>query len=378
MKILQVATLVTPDGAYGGPVRVALNQLRALQELGHEVTLAAGTRGFEEVPTVVDGVPVRLFEVKKTVPGTGFAGLSSPGLRKFVRSNLDAFDVVHIHLARDLVTLPIARRVSKSQVPLVVQPHGMIDESSNPLAPLIDAFYTRKVLRTSARVLALTDKEAKSLRNVSRSSLRLDRITNGVRMPGLTARPTSTEVLFLARLHPRKRAAQFVEMARDLSAEGDASFALVGPDEGEGPLVEAKIRQYGLSPRVRWEGPISPDATLSRMAKASVYVLPSVGEVVPMSLLEAMSLGLPCVITKSNGLAEELSRSGAALVTDGSLEGLTTAVRSLLADQNLRSEIGERARKVVDESFSIGAVAAQLELFYGAATARSQSRVPPK
>lgn len=78
MRILSVVTLVSPDGAFGGPVRVALNQATALRELGHDVTLAAGGRGFDEPPTELDGVPVRLFPARTVVPGIGFAGLSSP------------------------------------------------------------------------------------------------------------------------------------------------------------------------------------------------------------------------------------------------------------------------------------------------------------
>ena len=45
MRILQVATLFTPDGEYGGPVRVAMNQALALAAAGHEVTLAGAARG---------------------------------------------------------------------------------------------------------------------------------------------------------------------------------------------------------------------------------------------------------------------------------------------------------------------------------------------
>lgn len=66
MRILHVVTLLGPDGAYGGPARVALNQSAALIDRGHEVTVAAGTRGFRVTPNRVDGVPVQLFPPART------------------------------------------------------------------------------------------------------------------------------------------------------------------------------------------------------------------------------------------------------------------------------------------------------------------------
>jgi glycosyltransferase involved in cell wall biosynthesis len=380
MRILHVATLVTPDGAYGGPIRVALNQLAELARQGHEVELIAGTRGFDGAPpTEIQGVPVTLFPVRSIVPKTGFAGLASPGLQRYLKSRLPAADVVHVHMARDLVTLPAAAQVVRQKVALVVQPHGMIDESGNPLAGVIDRVYTRRLLRAAARVLPLTPIESESLDAVAGVPLPLTPITNGVDVP--EPRDPSgppIEVLFLARLHPRKRAPQFVEMARELRAAGsDATFRIVGPDEGDGPEVTRLIGEHDLADVVAWEGALPPEQTLDRMRRASVYVLPSVGEIVSMSILEAMSLALPVVITSSNGLADAVTEANAGLVTDGSLESLTAATSRLLSDADLREEMGANARRTVTETFSIVAVVRQLESVYrtaaGAPAAQERS-----
>ncbi|MFB2580913.1 glycosyltransferase [Herbiconiux sp. P15] len=370
MRILHVVTLVTPDGAYGGPVRVALNQLAELARRGHEVELVAGHRGFDgEPPTELQGVPVRLFPVRSIVPRTGFAGLSSPGLQAYLKSRLTSLDVVQVHMARDLITLPAAAAAARSDAALVLQPHGMIDESSNPLAAVIDSVYTRRLLKAADRILPLTPIEATSLDHVARAELPMTPITNGVSVPEPAAPAVGpVDVLFLARLHPRKRAPMFVEMARRLLAEGhEARFSLVGPDEGDGPSVTRLIDEHGLQQHVSWEGALSPDDTLERMRRASVYVLPSVGEIVSMSILEAMSLGLPVVITSSNGLAETVEATNSGIVVDETVESLTEATGRLISNAQLRDEMGGNARQAITDSFSIGAVAAQLESIYGAA-----------
>ena len=84
MRILQVVTLLSPDGAYGGPARVALNQSAELISRGHDVTVAAATRGYRVPPTELDGVPVRLFAARTLVPGTGLAGMGAPATEQVV------------------------------------------------------------------------------------------------------------------------------------------------------------------------------------------------------------------------------------------------------------------------------------------------------
>lgn len=379
MRILHVATLVTPDGAYGGPIRVALNQLAELQELGHTVQFAAAVSGFDVVPQQLQGVPARLFPSRRLVPRTGFAGLVAPGLTRFVRQHLSAYDVVHVHVARDLITLPVAAHVAKSSTALFLQPHGMIDRSSRPLAAVIDRVYTRRILRQSDKILALTPIEVTGLSAVAGPGLPLTTIANGVPVPdiqpvseadsetGSPAENSRPEMLFLARLHPRKNAGMFVEAARALLDEGsEFNFTLVGPDEGDGKTVKRLISDHGLEGRVSWEGPLSPELTLARMSKAAAYILPSVGEVLSMSTLEAMSLGLPVVITESNGLAGAIRNADAGMITDGSLAGLIGAMRTLGGARSERTRQGKNAERLVADQFSISAVAKKLETLYAA------------
>lgn len=367
MKIIHVATLVTPDGAYGGPVRVALNQLRELASRGHEVELVAGTRGFgREVPAIIDGVPVRLFPARQLIPRTGYAGMIAPGLNRYLTRRLKEVDIVQVHLARDLISMPAATAVVRSSTPLVCQPHGMIIEPRNAKSLVFDLLSTRRVLKSSTSVLALTSSEASSLQNVARNKIHLKRIINGVPVqPLVPASSEKLEVLFLARLHERKRPAAFVEMATQLLADGlNARFTLIGPDEGEGPAVKAKIAASGMGDLISWEGALAPERTLDRIISSDIYVLPSIGEVFPMSVLEAMSVGRPIVMTSSNGLAAPLKEADAALIVDETLGALVEGVRTLLSDQQARLRLGRNAHALAGRAYSMQSVARQLESLY--------------
>lgn len=363
MRILSVVALISPDGAYGGPTRVALNQASALRSLGHHVIVAGATRGFLQPPRRHGDIPLRLFPARTLVPGTGFAGLASPGLLRWMRRALRSADVVHVHLARDLVTLPAADMARRRSVPYVLQTHGMIDPSHHPMVPALDAALTRPLLAEAHAVLYLTGRERADLEAVAGPDVAYVELPNGVPEPQVTAAAGATEVLFLARLHPRKRPAAFVRAARELAESFPTTvFTLVGPDEGAG----AEVRQLiGGHPRIRWEGALAPEDTQARMAQSAVYVLPSVDEPFPMSVLEAMALALPVVVTGSCGLASMVAEHGAGLVVaEDEHRELVAAIGELLSSPERARDRGEAGRAAVRRHLGMIAVAERLAALY--------------
>jgi glycosyltransferase involved in cell wall biosynthesis len=367
MRILQVVTLLSPDGAYGGPARVALNQSAELISRGHDVTVIGAAFGYRDLPTELNGVPAKLFAARKLTTRPGFAGIAAPGLGRWLRSNWSGFDVTHIHFGRDLVVLPVAAAARLRGIPYVLQTHGMVVPSNHPLAAPLDAVCTRRILRGARTVFCLNHEEGRQLVAVAGQNLRLVELNNGVpRHPVAARRPGCPEVLFAARMHPRKRPVAFVEMAKALLDGGaEARFTLVGHDEGEGAALRAAIAG---NPRITWEGAVNADAVADRMAAAQLYVLPSVREPHPMSVLEAMSVGLPVVVTDDCGLAPLVERSRAGIVADPAVPALVAAVGSILGDRDEARSMGERGRRAVQTDFGMRAVGDRLLRSYAEIT----------
>jgi glycosyltransferase involved in cell wall biosynthesis len=352
-------------------VRVATNQVRALRERGHDAVLVAAASGFERLPTEYDGVPVRTFPAVRVVPGTGFAGIASPAMLRWVRASAGRFDLAHVHLARDLVTLLAARAWCSARKPFVTQTHGMLMPSRNPLAPLVDRLLTRRLVADASASFALTAAEEAGLRAQFPGTVSLERLVNGV--PSTPAVRTDEqgdslpEVLFLARLHARKRPLAFVRAAAVLAPRfPGVRFTLVGPDEGEGRGVADAVSRLPpeIRCRVAWEGALPPEETLARLGAADVYVLPSVDEPFPMSVLEAMSAGTPVVVTRTCGLAPAVAAARAGVVVEEDGNDLPVALGRLLEDAPLRAALGQNGRALVEQTFSVGSVAALLEEHY--------------
>lgn len=368
MRILHIVTLLSPDSAYGGPVRVALNQCASLNGRGHQTMVAAAARGYPTPPTSLQGVDVQGFPAKTMVPNIGFAGLRAAGMTRWLRRHLHDIDVAHVHLARDFVTLPAARVLAETGTPFVVQPHGMVDPSSRLLAKPLDRVWTQPTLETADTVFYLNPREKYDLRSVARRPLSLRELNNGV--PESVSRSTDVrprhrpEVLFLARLHPRKRPGIFVQMAQRLLEEGfDVDFTIAGPDEGAKRDID---RHLAVKPdsRIRYEGSVAPEDVTTRLSAATIYVLPSVDEPYPMSVLEAMAVGLPVVVTDSCGLAPMITATKSGLVAGPDLDSLADSVRQLLTNSLLLRRASANARRAAAERLGMGPVTDILEESY--------------
>ncbi len=364
LRILHAVTLLTPDGAYGGPVRVSLNQASALRIRGHSVTLAAAERGFDVRPTWAEGTPLVVRPAVRVVPRPGFAGLTAPGLLAwFLRAHGD-FQAAHVHLARDLVLLPLAVAMMRAKLPYVVQAHGMILPGAHPFA---DRMIVRKLLCRAHEVFYLTTDEHDALDEVAGGNARLTPLPNGVPLyQAATYSRRVPEVLYLGRLHQRKRPVDFVAAAKELNARGiTADYTLIGPDEGEGRKVQEVAAQ---APNINWVGPIESGAGPARMRQASIFVLPSVSpEPYPMAVLEAMSVGLPVVVTDQCGLAPMIRKYDCGIVIEPGPSNIARAVEHLVSAPDIARKMGERGRSAVKHDLGMSYVGQRLEMSYSAA-----------
>lgn len=372
-------TLVSPDGRYGGPVEVARQLAGASAREGHEVAVAAGRSGYRgRGPRREGGVSLRLFRVFGGRARHRFSRLVSPGLWLWLWRTARDADVVHVHLSRDLImavaALVLLRRRRGGRPAIVVQTHGMIVPSASPLARIVDAVATRPVLRMAHAVFCLDEKEAELVRRVEPAA-RTSLLANGIQLAPVPPEPARREVLFLARLHARKKPVDFVRMAARLAPRWpDVRFTLVGPDGGEGDAVHAAIAAAG-SDSIVWEGAVPPSGVHERLAAASVYVLPAADEPFGMTVVEAMACARPVVIAASGGLAERVSAEAAGVVFDDTLDGLVEAVEGVLRDADAARSMGARARRLVEAAYSIDVVAAEAHRVYGEALGSAGSRI---
>lgn len=316
-------------------------------------------------------IPVSVFSEEK---------LSTPGVLRAVVARLrDTYtELLHTHGYKQNILGAVAGKLAN--VRWVVRTEHGVNEAIPGWAGLrlrvYQALDELAAYHCSAMV-AVSDHLAEQWRSTLKGrGPKITVVRNGVRLqpdvpPTIIARTRARlgigrdQILFgfLGRMVPVKGLSDLIEAAALLHRrEPRSAFVLAG----DGPLrttLEVTADELGLRGIVRFLG-FTPDPG-EVLAALDVFVLPSLGEGVPMALVEALALGKPVIATAVGGVAELLS-SGvhALLVRPGAPAALAEACERLIADPALRLSLGRQARLLVEDRLTAGHMAAHVHNLY--------------
>ena len=181
--------------------------------------------------------------------------------------------------------------------------------------------------------------------------------------------PGDPLVLSVGRLVAAKDYPLLMESVALLRREFPAVRCLIAGEGDRRAEIEAAIARLGLESAVRLAGARRDVPDL--LAAADVFVLSSVREGLPVSLLEAMAAGTPIAATAAGGIPEAV-RDGesAILVAPGDARALAGAVGRLLGNRDLCARLAAAAGRTVEERYSAIAVTRRIESVYDDCLAR--------
>ena len=122
-------------------------------------------------------------------------------------------------------------------------------------------------------------------------------------------------------------------------------------DGHERALLEAQVSQLSLEDSVFFVGRV--DNVSDYLQAFDVFALSSDSEGLPNTLLEAMAIGKPAIVTDVGGSREVLPIGGGVLVPPGNLPKYTEALETLVMNEDKRVEMSERARQHIYDNLSI-------------------------
>ncbi|AVR95985.1 hypothetical protein C9I28_09755 [Pseudoduganella armeniaca] len=184
-------------------------------------------------------------------------------------------------------------------------------------------------------------------------------------------------VLMLGRLNKNKGTYDLLKATAKLPPTLAHARLCLG---GDGEIEQAReaAGALGLAERVELAGWIGPEAKTGYLDSATVYVLPSYNEGLPMSVLEAMAAGLPVVTTPVGGIPEAVTDGVEGfLIQPGDIDALRDRLQALLSDPALARRMGEAGRRKVEAQFLSTTIMPRLERLYvelGATPAQAAPR----
>jgi colanic acid/amylovoran biosynthesis glycosyltransferase len=126
---------------------------------------------------------------------------------------------------------------------------------------------------------------------------------------------------------------------------------------GDGPSrvsLERETRSLGIEAAVTFHGSMNQHRLREIFAIAHIFVLPSFAEGIPVALMEAMAMEIPCVSTFIAGIPELIdSGINGILVPPSDPELLAGAIAELLANDSRRQEVGQAGRRKVMNAYNL-------------------------
>ena len=214
-------------------------------------------------------------------------------------------------------------------------------------------FYVRFVLERADTVIAVSPRWEKFFTGICRASV--CSVPNCAPSKFFQAeRPAvgGADILFVGPLSPAKGSGPLLEALALLRAQGFANrlvLAAGGSTSEQLSAARGRISDLGLS-EVELIESASPDEIFKLLNRAALFVLPSFHEGLPVSLLEALAVGLPVVVSPAGGITDVISDGeNGFLVPAGESLPLAEKIGLLLAGRELRERMGklnfERARE---------------------------------
>jgi len=154
----------------------------------------------------------------------------------------------------------------------------------------------------------------------------------------------------VTRITPIKDILTFIRSAKYVLEKHEARFYIIGKVEDEEYFEECQglVEELGLEEYVKFTG---FQDSLEWYPRLDVFALPSLSEGFPLTILESLSSGVPCIATKVGGVPEILGEE--LLVQKWDPEGLAKKISWLLETPEERRRIGIEGRELVERRFSL-------------------------
>ncbi len=263
-------------------------------------------------------------------------------------------DHLHVHFGGPVATVGMLTSITW-KIPYSLTIHGP-DEFYN-----VKQSYLREKVERAQFVICISDYCRSQLMKISHPShwSKLHVVRLGVDPEVFAPEPSAQrdaelEIICVGRLAPTKGQLVLLRAIAELLCRGHRlRLRLVG-DGVDRPRLEEFISEQGLGASVILEGARNHEATRKLLGQADIFVLASFAEGLPVALMEAMAMEVPCVSTYVAGIPE-LIRDGldGLLVPPSSHHALAAALERLIDDANLRRSLAASGRLRVLEFYNL-------------------------
>lgn len=381
--MLEMRICIISQFAYGTNISPRLYQASLLSRRGHEVFFVTPRqqpmlrfmKSVTPAPEAFDGVKIHYFNVTYPIPS-----LAYPVPRMTEEINLinniiqhEKADVLHFYQPEFLTSVPLPLIKAKFNKPTLLTVNGFPGINwyyGSRMVDLAGLVYTHTIARCLVRYADKILLYARNLRFFAKAigvpddkmvylpeGITLDLPKNTKEIRDLTryklrVSDDETLIAFTGRLVPVKRVDTLVKSFKRLHSEHPNCKLLIVGDGPSRKLLEAQSGDL-LNKAVIFAGLVRPESVVRFLLASDIFVLPSLSEGIPSSILEACYCGLPCISTNTGAIPDIIKDGETGILLKQSDEkNLWHALVRLATDEKMAKKMGENARARVKRIFN--------------------------
>ncbi|NHC42578.1 glycosyltransferase family 4 protein [Bacillus sp. MM2020_1] len=367
---MKITFLVYNIYGMGGTVRTVANTANYFASKNYTVEIIS-IRRTSEKPLFILNPKIKLTSLFDARKGKLF-GKNTPGYKRFIKQmllnipsflidkNEDLYKMFNLFLDLKLIktikrvkkgvfitTIPsfniLSTKYSSNDVIKVGQEHKFFDAHASSLQRKIKKHY-----KNLDAITCLTDADKADYENVlGGGSVKLYKIENATHIPEESAKLENKQIIAAGRFSHEKGYDLLIQaFSKVVKQYPDWKLKIFGTGEELGDLrnlifEEKAYNNIYLMPKT--------DNIIKEMANSSIYALSSRRESFGMVIIEAMSVGVPCVSFACTGPREVISdNEDGILIEEGNVEELATGLLTLIESESLRKKLGKKAKENVE------------------------------
>ena len=379
MRVLYVSSGLDPRT--GGTATAAVTVCLAAQRAGIEPTLAfpmAAGSAAEVAPLTAAldraGIAHHAFPFGDTPRAVAWG--ISPALDRWLKREARHYDLVHAHSVWVMSSITAVRAARRAGRPVVVMPHEGLTRFDMARAGSGWLKRAKRILRwwylmKADAFIVASELERLDSRLSERKAVTIPHPVVDELLPTPEPRSVPSDgpytIGFLGRIHPKKNLHRLI---RALPLVPDLRLVIGGDGpEAEKSRLEDLVSHHQLEGRVEWRGFIAAADKERFFGEIDLLAMPSAFECFGLVAAEALSQGVPVLVSPTVGVAEWVETGGCGLVVPPRADAIAVALAKLGKD-GLLARCAANARATAVEHFSFAAHGAALARLYAALTGR--------
>ena len=354
MKILHVVPTYLPATRYGGPIYSVHGLCSSLVDEGLSVSVYTTSVDGQKNSKVEHGRIYDQDNVKIVYFKSKYLRriYYSAALKSALENTICEYDLLHLHSIFLYPTNIAARIAKRNKVPYVLSPRGMLEKSliksksslvKNTWLSLIE----KKTIENASLIHLTSDRELTELAKFDYDFPDTVVIPNGVEavvgdedIKNLNS--SRFQLLFIGRINWKKQIDKIIVSLQHIDFEIDLIIA-GNDEEGYQSILERLIVELNLDSskkvQIKFIGEVNHEQKNRLYLNADVMLLPSKSENFGNTVIEAMAMGCPVIVTPEVGASHIVKQAKAGLITDGRPQSIALCVSQIKNNPGLAREM---------------------------------------